>query len=66
MAADLPQSLPALLGVRWHPVRRRRVAPSAGTLRRALIALDADALDRAVGAWLREHAGCDEAAGRSR
>lgn len=61
VAADLPQSLLALLGVRWHPARRRRVAPSAGTLRRVLIALDTDALDRAVGAWLREHADCDEA-----
>jgi len=35
------------------------IAPSAGTLRRVLIALDADALDRAAGAWLREHADCD-------
>lgn len=61
VAADLPQSLLALLGVRWHPLRGRRVAPSVGTLRRVLIDLDADALDRAVGAWLREHAGCDEA-----
>jgi predicted transposase YbfD/YdcC len=60
MAADLPQSLLALLGARWCPARRRRVAPSAGTLRRVLIALDADALDRAWGAWLREHADCDE------
>jgi hypothetical protein len=35
------------------------IAPSAGTLRRVLIALDTDELDRAVGACLREHADCD-------
>jgi hypothetical protein len=29
-AADLPQSLLALLGVRWHPLCGVRVAPSAG------------------------------------
>jgi hypothetical protein len=33
------------------------IAPSAGTLRRVLIALDAGELDRPAGAWLREHAG---------
>jgi predicted transposase YbfD/YdcC len=59
VAADLPQELLRLLGGRWDPVRQRFVAPSAGTLRRVLIALDADELDRAVGAWLREHAACD-------
>jgi len=31
-----------------------------GTLRRVLIELDADELDAAVGAWLCEHAACDE------
>jgi hypothetical protein len=34
------------------------------TLRRVLIAPDAGELDRAAGAWLREHAGCD-AGGRA-
>jgi hypothetical protein len=31
-----------------------------------LIGLDADALDAAVGAWLRAHADCDEVGWRSR
>jgi hypothetical protein len=58
VAADLPQELLAVLGARWDRVRRF-VAPSAGTLRRVLIALNADELDAAVGAWLSEHAACD-------
>jgi predicted transposase YbfD/YdcC len=61
VAADLPQGLLALLGARWDQVRRRFAAPSAATLRRVLIAVNADELDRAVGAWLGEHAVCDEA-----
>ncbi|WP_433347583.1 ISAs1 family transposase [Microtetraspora malaysiensis] len=36
------------------------IAPGAGTLRRVLIRLDAQELDRTVGAWLRAHAACDE------
>ena len=35
------------------------IAPGAGTLRRVLIVLDADELDRTVGVPLREHADCD-------
>src|SRR5690606_9743969 len=38
----------------------RFTAPSSATLRRVLIELDADELDTAVGAWLREHAACDQ------
>jgi hypothetical protein len=59
VAADLPQRLLWWLGSRWDQDRRRFIAPSAATLRRVLIALDADELDAAVGAWLREHATCD-------
>jgi hypothetical protein len=44
---------------RWDLAGLVFIAPSAGTLRRVLIALDTDELDRAVGAWLREHADCD-------
>jgi len=56
VAADLPQELLHLLGACWDRARHRFVAPSAATLRRVLIALDADELDAAVGAWLRTHA----------
>jgi hypothetical protein len=59
VAADLPQELLSLLGARWDLAGLVFIAPSAGTLRRVLIAPDAGELDRAVGAWLREHAGCD-------
>ncbi|MEU7744697.1 ISAs1 family transposase [Nonomuraea sp. NPDC049158] len=57
-AADLPQRLLDLLRCRRHPVSGRCLAPSAATLRRVLIEVDADALDAAVGAWLRRHAAC--------
>ncbi|MBO0879707.1 MAG: ISAs1 family transposase [Mycobacterium sp.] len=60
VAADLPQRMLRLLGARCDSDRQRFVAPSAATLRRVLIALDADELDAAVGVWLREHATCDE------
>jgi predicted transposase YbfD/YdcC len=59
VAADLPQELLRLPGACWDRARRRFAAPSAATLRRVLIALDADELDAAVGAWLRTHATCD-------
>lgn len=59
VAADLPQQLLRLVGARFHPRRGRFAAPSAGTLRRVLLGLNADALDAAVGGWLREHAACD-------
>jgi predicted transposase YbfD/YdcC len=64
VAADLPQCLLNRLGVRWNLRCRRRVAPSSGTLRRMLIALDADTLDAVVGEWLREHGDCDQAGWR--
>ncbi|WP_449066561.1 ISAs1 family transposase [Planomonospora algeriensis] len=59
-AADLPACLLTMLGCRRHPVSGRPMAPSGATLRRVLITLDADALDAAVGAWLRARAACDE------
>jgi predicted transposase YbfD/YdcC len=59
VAADLPQRLLGLLDARWDGAGRRFGAPSAATLRRVLVALDADELDAAVGAWLRGHATCD-------
>lgn len=49
VAADLPQRLLHILGARWDRARHRLAAPSAGTLRRVLIGLDADELDAAVG-----------------
>lgn len=51
-AADCPQPVLARLGARFHPVKRRYVAPHADTIRRALAQVDAAALDEVVGAWL--------------
>ncbi|MEU4235680.1 ISAs1 family transposase [Nonomuraea sp. NPDC026600] len=59
-AADLPQSLLGLLGARRRLAIGRYVAPSAATLRRVLIDVDANELDAATGRWLRAHAACDE------
>jgi hypothetical protein len=47
VAAGPPQELLFLLGARWDLAGLVFIAPSAGTLRRLLIALDADELDRA-------------------
>jgi predicted transposase YbfD/YdcC len=58
--ADLPQSLLGLLRCRRHPATGSYLPPSAATLRRVLIEVDADALDAATGRWLRSHAACDE------
>ncbi|MGH9073956.1 MAG: ISAs1 family transposase [Acidimicrobiales bacterium] len=51
-AADCPQEVLARLGARYHPVRRCYVPPHDATFRRAIAAVDTDALDEAVGAWL--------------
>ncbi|CND76458.1 transposase for IS2404 [Mycobacterium tuberculosis] len=59
-AEDFSRDLLKLLRVRWHPLKRRRVAASAATIRRVLIGVDAAALDRVVAGWLRAHAACDE------
>lgn len=58
-AKDFSQDLLTTVGARWHPLKRRRVGASAGTIRRVLIAVDADALDQVIGGWLRGHAACD-------
>jgi DDE_Tnp_1-associated/Transposase DDE domain len=50
--ADLPQPLLTLAGARSCPALGVREAPSGSTIRRVLIAVDADASDRVVGAWL--------------
>jgi DDE_Tnp_1-associated len=59
-AADLPACLLDLLGCRRHPTSGRPLAPSGATPRRVPAGVQADALDMAVGAWLRTHAACDE------
>lgn len=55
-AADLPPELLALAGCRVHPVTGMRVAPSPATVRRVAHAIDADAADERVCAWLRAEA----------
>lgn len=55
-AADCPQEVLHRLGAKYHPARRRYIAPHAETFRRALGAVDAAALDRVVGAWLFDQA----------
>lgn len=51
-AADCPQEVLCRLGAKHHPVKRRYIAPHAQTFRRALAAVDAQALDQVVGRWL--------------
>jgi len=51
-AADCPQEVLARLGAKYHPGKKRYIPPHAETFRRALGAVDVEALDRAVGAWL--------------
>ena len=60
VAAGLPRELLSLPGARWDLAGLVFIAPSAGTLRRVLIALDAGELDRVTGAWLREQANVAE------
>ncbi|MDA1359721.1 ISAs1 family transposase [Glycomyces luteolus] len=60
-AADAPSEVLAGLGVRRHPLGRRR-SPSRRCLVRVLSGVDADALDRAICAWLaarRAAASCE-------
>lgn len=52
-AADLPQDLLAALGGQPHPLWRRIIAPSEKRIRTLIQALDAAALDAAIGGWLR-------------
>lgn len=51
--ADMPGSLLRKLGGRWCFFRCRFGCPSERTIRRVLEDIDAAALDRIVGAWLR-------------
>jgi predicted transposase YbfD/YdcC len=59
--ADAPPQVPAVLGVRQDPLTGRFEPPDEATIRRALKAVDAAALDAAVGSWL---AGRLQAAGQ--
>jgi predicted transposase YbfD/YdcC len=51
-AADAPRQVLQALGVRPDPLTGVIAAPEEATVRRVLTAIDADALDAAVGAWL--------------
>jgi predicted transposase YbfD/YdcC len=53
-AARAPQDKLARLGARWNTFIRGFVVPSERTFRRVLARLDADALDAAVGGWVRD------------
>ena len=50
--ADLPQEALARLGARYHPVKRRYIAPEESTIRRHVKMIDADQADRLTGGWL--------------
>jgi len=56
-AAALPQEALKRLGARWHPVKKRHIPPSESAIRRLIQRLDADELDAAVAAWVREQLG---------
>jgi len=47
------------VGARWCPRWLRWVAPSAATIRRVVLDVDADHLDQVVYRWLRERSGWD-------
>ena len=51
-ATDAPQHVLTTLGVRHCPRRNRHVVPDEATIRRVLGALDGDALDTAISAWI--------------
>ena len=50
--ADAPPEVMAALGIMRDPLTGRFDPPDEATIRRVLEAVDADALDAAVGAWL--------------
>ena len=50
--SDAPPQVLASLGVRYDPLAGRFRPPDEATIRRVLEAVDADALDAAVGSWL--------------
>jgi predicted transposase YbfD/YdcC len=51
-SADCPQDVLCRLGAKYHPDKRRYIAPSDETFRRALGAVDTTQLDQVVGSWL--------------
>jgi hypothetical protein len=53
-AADAPQDVLERLGAKHHQGKGRFVPPHDATIRRAVAAVDADALDRVIGDWLAE------------
>ena len=53
-AQEAPQEVLERLGARRHPRTGRYVAPHEATVRRALQAVNVEALDRAIGSWLEE------------
>ena len=58
LAAELPQEALCRLDARISPRTGRRVAPEESTIRRMLKAIDADALDRVVNAWIATQVLC--------
>ncbi|MFI5568981.1 ISAs1 family transposase [Streptomyces sp. NPDC051740] len=58
--ADAPPALLERLGTAVDPLVPKRSWPAEPTIRRLLARTDADALDRAVGAWLAERQGRDQ------
>ena len=52
-AADAPQWVLALLGIRRNQRCGRYLAPDESTVRRVLAAIDGDELDEAISAWIR-------------
>ena len=52
VAAELPEEALGRLDCRISPSSSRRVAPEESTIRRALKAIDANALDRIVNTWV--------------
>jgi hypothetical protein len=52
--ADTPPALLERLGTAVDPLVPKRSWPAESTIRRLLARIDADALDRAVGAWLAD------------
>lgn len=56
-AAALPQEALKRLGARWHSAKKRHIPPSESAIRRLIQRLDADELDAAVAAWVREQLG---------
>ncbi|MFF2820481.1 ISAs1 family transposase [Kitasatospora cineracea] len=53
-AADAPQDVLLALGARHDPLVTRHKVPGEAAIRRVLVRVDADALDRAVGSWLAD------------